>query len=83
MIACIDDYSSKRRRVRLVDQNASIAKAVLRLGDHWYGIHVAHGGSVPNGYGYPAVTQVVGSVAMRHNGVDYVHSVKTEIPRIR
>lgn len=79
MIKIVDGNKRSRARVRTVSQSDSVARAVQLAQDSGVGINVRHGGTVANAYKYPASTQCVGTVAMLHNGVEYVYSVATVI----
>ena len=79
MTAIIIDKTNSRRRVRTVDQSAQIDRAIKTAAEKGVAVKCTHGGGVANAYKYPATTQACGTVAIRHNGVDYVYSEATQI----
>lgn len=58
------DIPTRRLRVRRVDENAAIERACAISSETGrMAIHIAHGGSVNNSYGYPAETEGVVAAA--------------------
>jgi hypothetical protein len=81
MTKVIINNTSSRRIVRTIDQAAEVSRVIdnARSKDG-VAISVTHGGGVANSYKYPAVTTAVGTVAIIHNGVEYVYSEAAQIP---
>jgi len=81
MTQVIIDNTNSRRIVRTINQAAEVSRVIGNAkSKDGVAISVTHGGGVANSYKYPAVTTAVGTVAIIHNGVEYVYSGAAQIP---
>lgn len=81
VILVVDDERSSRRRVRTLDLERVVSQAVAEVAlDGRPAVFAHHGGTVPNNYGYPAVTDGVVVVAIPHDGKVYTKVVAINLP---
>lgn len=81
VILVVDDERSSRRRVRTLSLERVVTQAVAEVTrDGRPAVFAHHGGTVPNNYGYPAVTDGVVVVAIPHDGKVYAKVVAVNLP---
>lgn len=80
VILVVDDERSSRRRVRTLSLERVVSQAVAEVArDGRPAVFAHHGGTVPNNYGYPAVTDGIVVVAIPHNGAVYAKAVAVNV----